>query len=575
MLTEITIRNFAIIDELRLELGGGFVVLTGETGAGKSIIIDAVEVLLGGRAEESMVRQGSDTAIIEAEFRFEREEVQTILVREQLLEDHSYVRLAREIRRGGRNVARVNGRTVTNSLLQEIGKWLVDVHGQSEHLSLLRLPEHIRLLDRFVGLDSSKYQQVFDDQHAANQHLEELRSIDRESTQRAEFLKFQLNEIEAARLVEEEDGELLEEHRKLANAEQLARLIDQGLKALSQDGGQASTASERMSEAMGAVEEIASIDPSMLPVRDEAQVLLESIAELGTRLRIYSESVEHNPKRLETVEQRLALLRDLQRKYGDSIPAILAHAEESKRELQEIEGAEEQIEILQGELSQLRNEMRKLGEKLTEERAESASSLSAGIEKELSDLGMEGAGFEVSSEWKEDEEGLEVDSRRIAVGRTGFDHIEFLVAPNPGEGLKSLRKIASGGETSRLMLAMKGVLAQADQTPTLIFDEIDQGIGGRVGAIVGSKLWDLARSHQVLCITHLPQLAAFADTHIKVEKQVDAGRTQAMVAVLQGEERIGELAIMLGSETKTNRDSALELLNTAAQAKSAPALVEV
>jgi DNA repair protein RecN (Recombination protein N) len=571
MLTELTIRDFAIIDELRLELSDGFVVLTGETGAGKSIIIDAVEVLLGGRAEANMVRQGSDTALIEGEFLIDRQEVRSILTREQLLDDHSYVRLAREIRRGGRNLSRVNGRTVTNALLRELGNRLVDVHGQSEHLSLLRLPEHIRLLDRFVGLDSRKYRQVFEEQRAIGQQLTELQRIDRESTQRAEYLKFQLNEIEAARLVEDEEDQLREDHRRLTHAEQLARLIDRGLGALSQDGSQTSTASDHMGEAMGAIEEIASIDPSMRGVRDEAQVLLESIAEMSTQLRIYSEGVEHNPERLDSVEQRLALLRDLQRKYGDSVPVVLAHAEKAMRELQEIEGAEEQIEVLHGELAKLRQEMRELGEDLSAERARAAAKLSAGIEAELFDLGMEGGGFQVRSEWKDDEDGFEIGDRRIAAGPLGFDQIEFLVAPNPGEGLKSLRKIASGGETSRLMLAMKGVLAQADQTPTLIFDEIDQGIGGRVGAVVGGKLWELARSHQVLCITHLPQLAAYADAHIRVEKQVQGGRTRAKAQILNREDRIAELAKMLGSETETNRDSALELITIAKQDR---ALVE-
>jgi DNA repair protein RecN (Recombination protein N) len=568
MLTELIIRDFAIIDRLRLELEAGFVVLTGETGAGKSIIIDAVEVLLGGRAESNMIRQGSDTALIEGEFRINREEVLSILTREQLLEDGAYLRLAREIRRNGRNVARINGRAVNTSLLREIAEWLVDVHGQSEHLSLLRLPEHIRLMDRFAALDTQRYRQVFDVQQETSQRLAELQRLDREATQRAEFLKFQLNEIEAARLVEGEEDQLKQEHGRLANAEQLARLVDLGLTALSQGHGQEDTASDRMSRAMGAIEDIAQLDPSMLSLRDEAQVLLEGIAEVASRLRIYGEAVEHNPRRLESVEQRLALMSDLQRKYGDGILAVLAHAEKSTLELQEIEGAEEQIKILQEQLSELYDEMRTLGEELSAVRAEAALKLSSRIERELADLRMEGAGFEVSSVWKDDPEGLTVGGRTIAFGPSGFDHIEFLVAPNPGEGLKSLRKIASGGETSRLMLAMKGVLAEADQTPTLIFDEIDQGIGGRVGAIVGSKLWELAQTHQVLCITHLPQLAAYADVHIKVEKQVDQGRTRTLANFMQGDERTAELAKMLGSETGTYRDSAMELLATAAQAKS-------
>lgn len=567
MLTELIIRDFAIIDQLHLELGNGFVALTGETGAGKSIIIDAVEVLLGGRAESTMIRQGADTALIEGEFRLNRDEVLSILAREQLLEEGPDVRLGREIRRNGRNVARVNGRAVTNSLLQEIGEWLVDVHGQSEHLSLLRLPEHLRLLDRYGEVDARRYVELFEEQQVVRHRLHELKRGDRDATQRAEFLRFQRNEIESARLVEGEEEELQEEHSRLAHADQLARLIDESLAEISQDHSQEAAASDRMSKVVAAMQQIAEIDPSMTQARDEAQVVLEGMAELASRLRVYGEEVEHNPKRLETVEQRLALLRDLQRKYGEGIPAILAHAERAREELETLEGAEERIQSLEAQIEKLEGELAQLGQELSQERAKAAERLCVGIERELGDLGMQGAGFRVDSQWKEDDAGLKVNGRSIAFGPSGLDHIEFLVAPNLGEGLKSLRKIASGGETSRLMLALKGVLARADHTPTLIFDEIDQGIGGRVGAVVGSKLWELGRTHQVLCITHLPQLAAHADAHIKVEKRVQGGRTRARAGFLEGEARVAELAVMLGAETETNRVSALELLQSAQQAR--------
>jgi DNA repair protein RecN (Recombination protein N) len=278
---------------------------------------------------------------------------------------------------------------------------------------------------------------------------------------------------------------------------------------------------------------------------------------------VYREAIEFNPRRLDEVEERLAVLRSLQRKYGASLEAVLAHAEKARQELEAIAHADERIQALQAREAELLAALGVSGAKLSESRKKAGEKLAKGIEAELNDLRMAGARFGVDLRWDEAPDGALVGEQRVAFSASGLDHIEFLIAPNPGEGLKPLAKIASGGETSRLMLGLKGVLAKADRTPTLIFDEIDQGIGGRVGAVVGEKLHGLAQAHQVLCVTHLPQLAAFGDQHLRVEKDTQRGRTQTHVRAVAGDERLAELALMLGGDSEANRRSAAELLEAA------------
>lgn len=574
MLAELRIQNFAIIDHLELRFEPGLVVLTGETGAGKSIIIDAVELLLGGRAEATVIRSGEPAALVEGTFRIAeavREPVLAILEREGLLDDPEHLVLGREVRREGRNLARVNGRTVNLALLRELGEHLVDVHGQSEHLSLLRVPAHLDLLDRYAQAEPLRqaYAETYQELSRVRQELARLRQREREAAQRADFLAFQVNEIEAAALEPGEEERLREERTRLANAEQLALLTEQAIAALDEGMGEAPAASDLLGQAVEALEDLARIDASLKETRDEAQALLEQVSDLARRLRVYRESVEFNPQRLDEVEERLDLIRTLQRKYGETIEAVLAYAEQARQELEAITHAEERIEALEAEERRLLEALGEKGRALSEARRQAAERLTQAIEAELADLRMAGARFGVDLRWEDDEAGVPIDGRRVAFGPRGLDRVEFLVAPNPGEGLKPLAKIASGGETSRLMLGLKGVLAAADATPTLIFDEIDQGIGGRVGAVVGEKLWRLARQHQVLCVTHLPQLAAFADQHLKVEKVVVGGRTVTRVQQLRGEARQTELAQMLGSVGEPGLESAAELLRRAEAVKVA------
>lgn len=575
MLIEIHIRDFAIIDDLSLELEPGFVVFTGETGAGKSILIDAVEMVLGGRAETTAIRSGASAALIDATFRLTGsagDEVRPMLEAQGLLEDSEILTLSREIRREGRSLCRVNGRVVNLALLKEVGDILVDVHGQSEHLSLMRVREHLNLLDRYAQAEEARqaFHQTYEALGRVRSELASLRQSEREAARRAEMLAFQINEIEAAALRPEEERELLEERTRLANAEQLAALAEKAIAALDESVDQAAPATDLLGQVAEAVASLARVDGSMTSLQAESQALLEQAGDLARRIRLYREGIEFNPRRLDEVEERIGLIRSLQRKYGDSVTDVLAYADKARRELDTITHAEERIQALEMEERELLASLAESGQRLSEIRREAGGRLGQAVEGELSDLRMAGARFGVDLWWEDEPTGVPVGERRLAFGPAGLDRVEFLVAPNPGEGLKPLVKIASGGETSRLMLGLKGVLARADRTPTLIFDEIDQGIGGRVGAVVGQKLWGLARQHQVLCITHLPQLAAFGDQHFKVEKIVKKGRTVTTVWPLQGEPRIAELAQMLGGTGEATQESAADLLRQAAAAKAVP-----
>jgi DNA repair protein RecN (Recombination protein N) len=572
MLTELRIRDFAIIDDLNLKLEPGFIIFTGETGAGKSIIIDAVEMLLGGRADSAMVRTGAEMALIEGTFRLEvtiRDGIHALLEQDGLLDDPEYLTLGREIRSQGRNICRVNGRTVNLGVLRQLGEWLVDVHGQSEHLSLLRVQEHLHLLDRYAQVEDLR--NTFGEAYAELSHLRrelgKLRQHERDAVQRADLLSYQINEIQAAALEVGEDAGLLAERTRLSNAEQLTTLAEQAVVALDESAHNRETAIDLLGSATHALAELAKVDSSMDAMHLDAQMLVEQAGDLARRLRIYREGLEYDPKRLDEVEERLGLVRSLQRKYGESIEAILAHADAAREELETISHAEERLKALEAEEVELLSRIGTLGDQLSQARRSSGERLEQAIEAELGELHMQGAQFGVKLFWEDDAEGAPVGERRVAFGSTGLDNVEFLVAPNPGEGLKPLVKIASGGETSRLMLGLKSVLVRADHTPTLIFDEIDQGIGGRVGAVVGRKLRGLAQNHQVLCVTHLPQLGAYGDQHFKVEKQVDSGRTVTLAYPLKDSERIPELALMLGGVTEPNLESAADLFRQAKTTK--------
>ncbi len=571
MITELRIQNFAIIANLSLTLDKGLIILTGETGAGKSIVLDAVELLLGGRADTTAIRSGARQAYVEGTFQLEaaiQPAVHAILESESLLDDPDYLTLGREIRANGRSVARVNGRTVNVSLLKKLGQHLVDIHGQSEHLSLLNPKNHLPLLDRYANLDTllAAYRQPYQQLQTVRRELAALKQSQRENARRADLLAFQIEEIEAARLQIGEEESLKQERDRLANAENISLYAQEALSLLDEGTPDAPAAADLLGKASDALKHLIRFDASQETLAQELALTLENVSEIARTLRNYLDGIDHDPQRLAEIEERLDLISRLKRKYGDTIAEILAYHAEIRAELDAITNAEEKQDALVKEEQRLLQTLTKQAQTLSQKRQAAAKKLAAAIEKELGDLRMEQARFGVDFAVQPQEDGLPLpDGQSVAFTAAGYDRVQFLIAPNPGEGLKPMAKIASGGETSRLMLALKNVLAQADKVPTLIFDEIDQGIGGRLGFIVGEKLWQLGKHHQILCVTHLPQLAAFGTQHYHVAKQVQDGRTTTTITLLHGEARLLELAQMLGGISESTLQSAHELLQNAAQ----------
>jgi len=576
MLTELLIENFAIIDHLEISFSSGLITLTGETGAGKSIILDAIETLLGGRADDTQIRSDTDRALIEATFRITkpiRIVINEILKREDLLDDPEYLTLGREIRRNNRNIGRVNGRSVNVNLMRELGEFLVDIHGQSEHLSLLRVSQHIDLLDRYAGVEDilTQYQSTYKEIIRLQKELKDLREIEMSSTRRVDLLTYQINEIESANLLPGEDIDLKEEHNRLANAEALNAILQAALKLLDDDSPENPNTIELMGKVVSSMENLSQIDPSQVELQLKSNQILEALLELSNNIRNYSEAIEFNPNKLFQVEERITLINNFRHKYGDSIEDIQNFKRAATIELEAITTAEERILELENKLTQLHDTLTIQGGTLSKKRRNAADSLQTSIEIELSDLRMSQARIKIDFQQKEDNKSIKLpDGIRTAFDSKGFESVEFLIETNPGEGFKPLVRIASGGEKSRFMLALKNVLARADLVPTLIFDEIDQGIGGRVGAIVGEKLWSLSKKHQVMCITHLPQLAAFGKQHFKVDKAFDSGRTITKVESISGENRKKELAQMLGVVSVGTLQSAQEIVDSVSKITSRP-----
>ena len=569
MLEELHIHDFAIIEDLNLQFNAGLVVFTGETGAGKSIILDALGAILGARVDTTSVRKGADRAIVEGFFRLEgqeRELINSLLEREGLLEEPNGLWLGREIRAEGRTIARVNGRTVSLSVQSEIGEALVDVHGQTEHLSLLKVRTHRDLLDRFahdqdvLGL----YQAQFKEWAVLVKKLDELHAIEKTARDRADMLKYQIQEISEARIKVDEEESLAQERTRLVNAETLSTLSQSALALLDEGTEISSAATDLLGQAGRDLAELARIDPQMQALAQQIEDALSSVSDIAYELRGYLEEIEFNPNRLDQIEERLDLFNRLKRKYGGSLASALTHLEASVSELEKVEGVDEQIGEVKEKISQMKQLLCESGLVLSDQRKLAAVRLAEGVEQQLHLLEMEKARFLVSLSEQESDQGLDVNGRRFAFDASGLDQIEFLIETNPGEGFKPLAKTASGGETSRLMLALKSVLAEVDHIPTLVFDEIDSGIGGRVGMTVGDMLWNLGRQHQVLCVTHLPQLAAFGDQHFHVSKRSENERTSTQVEQLMGEARVEELAAMLGANTPVTMESAREILNTVA-----------
>ncbi len=581
MLQELRIQNFAIIDDLTLEFSDGFIAITGETGAGKSILVDAVGLLLGARADGGMVRGGTERALIEGVFSVPQRvqgTLNALLDAEGLeaAETPDEVILAREVRASGRSRARVNGVICPLKTYRAVGELLVDIHGQHEHQSLLRPAQHLYLLDRYAGLVAQR-------EHLAalvkrweqlRAEIEALLTDEAALARRVDMLTYQIQEIHNADPRPEEETELLQERTRLVNAERIAELVTEAQYALSGELADTPSAEDLLAQVAVALSKLARVDESAAEHAQTAEMLSAQVSELADTLRRYREGIEYDPQRLDALEERLEVISRLKRKYGGTVEAVLAFAEQAQAELDAISHSEERLEQLRAQEEELLRAIGEAAGALSVERQRAAERLTQEIVRELAELRLENARFQVQIAQQEAADGCYVGERRLRFTRTGVDKIEFFMSANPGEPMRPLAKVASGGEAARIMLALKSVLSEADQTPTLIFDEIDQGIGGRMGAQVGRKLWQLSAQHQVLVVTHLAQLAGFADVHYRVSKHTQGGRTVTRVERLDERGRVEELADMLGAETTSARQSAYDILMLARRAKEGRRLAE-
>ena len=579
MLAQLTIRDFAIIDRLTIDWSRGLNVVTGETGAGKSIIIDAVGALLGGRISADFVRTGASRATVEGVFDLSTAEdvgeLRAALDEHGLEIEEGGLILTRDIAgAGGRGVSRVNGRAVPTAVLQQIGEHLIDIHGQSEHLSLLRPREHLDLLDRYAGLGTgrSRLAAIVADLRAVDRDRQRVREEARQAQREQALLRHEVDDIDAAELTPGEEDELVATRERLRNTERLRGAVQTAWAALSGDDERPG-AHDLVGQAAQACGHVGGYDPVLQQQADALDVLAEGVGDAARELRRYLDTVDDDPQALQTVEERLLTLADLKRKYGDSIEEILAYADRARSRLAAVERQDQMLADLDARREELRAAAGTLAGQLSARRSTAAVELQAVVEAELNDLNMRGTQFITHFGWSDDPTGLPVEikgqRRTLSYDTTGVDKVEFLIAPNPGEDPKGLGRIASGGELARIGLALKTALSRVDRRATLIFDEVDTGVGGRSAPVVGEKLWGLTSEHQVLCVTHMPQVAAYADAHLVVAKGADDGSSRVVVRTLAQTERVDELAAMLGGELGGSgaRRNARELLDGARSRK--------
>lgn len=577
MLEELRIQNFAIIDRLELTFDQGFNVITGETGAGKSIIIDAIELLLGSRVDSGFVRAGADKAVVEGVFGLTaqtRMAILPILMREELLEDETldFLTLMREVRRNGRSASRINGVTVSADIMREVGETLIDIHGQNAHMSLFKPRAHMDLLDRYADLLEVRaaLSNVVETLNRVRAEIKSLMQDKEELQRRAERLRYDVDEIEAAGLQVDEEIDLMTERNRLANSEQLARMAGDIAELLNgSEISESIAAVDALMQVAVFMSKLAKIDPALTDDYTIAEEVSANVQELAATMARYADRIEYNPTRLDTLEERLELIKTLKRRYkSDSIEGILAYGLRATQELLGLENSEERLIELRMQEEKLLRHIGELAQRMHRSREAAGKQLGRRIVKELQDLRMERTQFEVMLQLVEDPNGCFVGDARYAFDSSGMDKVEFMMSANPGEPMRPLARVASGGEAARIMLSLKRVLAGADETPTLIFDEIDQGIGGRIGSVVGEKLWSLTNGHQVMVVTHMPQLAGFADRHYHVQKSIKGERTATNVLTLDDDpQRVKELAAMLGAEGQAGLQSARDILDSARHRK--------
>ncbi len=557
MLTELRIRNFAIIEEIGLEFAEGFTVFTGETGAGKSILVDAVDLLVGGRASADLIRGGAEEAEVSGVFSLAAGSPVSKFLQEQDLigAGENDLILRRILSRAGRNRVHINGRPAPLNVLQSLRGLLVDIHGQHEHQSLFKPAVQLDLLDDFGGLADARaeYAAAFDAWRGLDARLAARRATLADRQAREDLLRYQVEEMTGANLRAGEDRELERERLLLSQGRRLAELAQATYGPLYEEEP---SLLQGLGSLAGSLKELAAIDNEMTEDRDRLAEALAQLTDLAQRLRAYRDKLEFDPERLDKVEERLDLIHRLVKKYGGSLEEVVRRGEQAKRDMQELESGDEALKELSKQVADGREKVVKLAQALSRKRTKAGGELEKRLERELKDLRMDHARVRISVGQEAGADGPQLTS-------TGCDHVEFLFSSNLGEAPQPLARIASGGELSRVMLAMKTVLAEQDRVPVLVFDEVDAGIGGAVSEVVGKRLQNLSRhGHQVFCITHLAPIAAQAQRHFAVAKAAKSGRTVTQVERLDKAGRVEEIARMLGGETITPkiRSTAAEML---------------
>jgi len=563
MLRELHISNLAVISDVRIDLGPGLNCFTGATGAGKSLVIGAVEVLLGLRSPAEMLRPGVDEGRVSGVFEVASAELLQQI--EQITDvpvtaDGGEILLTRKLYASGRTSVSLNGNPITLGMLKQVSEGLVDVHGQHDHQYLLKPANQIDVLDQFGELRAlrEQYHAVYAKLLGAKRRLEELSASRTLRQQRLELYRFQADELNAAELDPAEYEELQARASVLENLEKLKKESAAAHSALYEADG---SVVERLKMIAAILADLSNLDVSVKPIADATREATIQLEDASFELSRYLDKLDLDPGELAEVVDRLNTINRVLNKYGDTMEAAVAHRQELAGQIAELEKASDDLATIEREIEPLRRELRKLGEELSVKRQAVAKKISPLIEKQLADLGMEKAKFTVAFS----PAAGTIPGENLPAGASGFDAIEFVAQTNPGQLAQPLRKIASGGELSRIMLALKGILAQSDRISVLVFDEIDANVGGRLGSIIGNKLRGLAAHHQVLCITHLPQIASYADRHLTVRKEIVGNATETKVRVMEGPDRLQELAEMIGGQriTDTTRAQAAELLDAA------------
>jgi len=549
MLAQLIINDFAIIESLSVTFSGGSNILSGETGAGKSIIINAVNLIVGGRASPDLIRTGSDRAVVEALFQVPEGSPLAGSLAEMDIPFNGELLIKRTISKGGKSQVRINGCLATLHMLSKLGPNLISVSGQNEHQLLLSPDNHLYVLDDFGELtrDRLAFGRVYRNYYALKEKTEKLRDLLKREEEQRDLTQFQIQEIEGAKLVTGEDRELEEERRRLMHAESLKEIVFKGYHTLYERDDSILSALSILTKEM---DRGTSMDSNLEQFKKGLESVQAQVEDLSLELRDLYSRLNVDPKRLEQVEERLELIRRLKKKYGFTIEDIHSFQEDLSQRSYQLAQKQEELKKGEVELEEKWENLVTIAIRLSEKRREVAKDLENKVEEELNQLGMSDTTFKIEFGPKAaNDDALSPDLPESAVGPGGIDSVEFLIAPNVGEDLRPMAKIASGGELSRIMLALKTILARSSSVETLVFDEIDSGIAGATAAIIGEKLRSLARYHQIVCITHLPQIASSGELHFLVEKRVSEGRTRTYITPLDRGDRINEIARLLGGKT--------------------------